>query len=340
LIVFLTIGMLVVLAVLRVTARVYFMVVLFSCWAIAFTQEDFTGVYCMAGVTAVIVACACYHGVTDIGHHELEQGMKEVDAEKIDTLALLTLAFPLVFYWVVPHPGGEKNPDDEESFMINPGSALSMYYFDIAIRGAATFSFALAASRGNEEDEHDPSGDLNDIFDLYMMVFMAGMPMLPVTNIPAAVEDEMAAAGIQTTYSVFDYYRFWVFLAACLGYVSVFQRSLPGVPKYKNWVKFSNFAFIEIPFLVLRIYGRLVYHLPVTAMMIKNMAELLDLAGSLGGTKKEKKAAPLTPRQANFRSELLPNSDDEEMQALPHTDDAEAHADEEDAEEEPETVTE
>ena len=45
-------------------------------------------------------------------------------------------------------------------------------------------------------------------------------------------------------------------------------------------------------------------------------------------------------RQANIRSELLPNSDDEEMQALPHTDDAEAHADEEDTEEEPETVTE
>ena len=46
--------------------------------------------------------------------------------------------------------------------------------------------------------------------------------------------------------------------------------------------RFSNFAFIEIPFLALRIYGRLVYHLPVTAMMIKNMAELLDLyAGEL-----------------------------------------------------------
>ena len=49
-------------------------------------------------------------------------------------------------------------------------------------------------------------------------------------------------------------------------------------PQTKDgWLKFLNYAFLEIPFLLLRIQGRYNYGLPMDAMMLKNAAELVEL---------------------------------------------------------------
>ena len=45
----------------------------------------------------------------------------------------------------------------------------------------------------------------------------------------------------------------------------------------EKFLFFLNYFFVEIPFLLVRLWGRVYYSLPTDVMMLKNMAEMLEL---------------------------------------------------------------